>query len=101
MSTTTISVGRFRLPAPAIVLAVVAAVLAAITVAVLAAADTTRTGSTPEAPAPAANDVPTPYWLQQYLDLDAPPAADHDTKPEWLQRYLEFGEPVTNSAAPS
>ena len=100
MSVTTITVGRFRLPAPAIVTAVVLAVVAAITVAVLAIADTTRTGSSPEAPAPAADQAPTPYWLQQYLDLDAP-AADHQATPYWLQRYLEFGEPVSDSAAPS
>ena len=88
MSITTVSVGRYRLPAPAIAIAVVLAVVAAIAIAVLTVADTTPTGS-PDVPAPAAETVPTPYWLQQYLDLDAP--ADYVSKPDWMQqRDLEF-----------
>ena len=86
MSTTTVSVGRHRLPALAIVLALVAA----IALAVLAVADTTTTGTTPQVSTPAAETVPTPYWLQRYLDLDAP-AADYVSKPDWMQqRDLEF-----------
>jgi hypothetical protein len=98
MSVTTISVGRFRPPAPAI--AIVQAVLAAITLAVLTIADTTRTGSSPEAPTPAADHAPTPYWLQQYLQFEAP-AADHAPTPYWLQQYLQFEAPASDTAAPS
>jgi len=70
MSINTISVGRYRLPALAIVIALVAA----IAVAVLAVADATPTGSSREVPAPAADYVATPYWLQRYLEFEAPAA---------------------------
>ena len=90
MSVTTITAGRHHLPALALTLAV----LATIAVAVLAIANPARTGTgaTTQASAPAGETVPTPYWLQRYLDLDAP-AANHQAKPESVQRYLEFGEP--------
>ena len=68
MSTTTVSVGRYRLPA----LAVVVALVAAIALAVLAVADVTRTSSTREVSAPAADHASTPYWLQRYLEFEAP-----------------------------
>jgi len=75
MSTTTVSVGRYRLPA----LAVVVALVAAIALAVLAVADVTRTSSSREAPAPASEYVPTPYWLQRYLEFEAPGSNSADT----------------------
>jgi hypothetical protein len=96
MSTTTVSVGRYRLPA----LAVVVALVAAIALAVLAVADVTRTSSTREVSAPAANHAPTPYWLQRYLEFEAP-TADYVATPYWLQRYLEFEAPGSDSTSSS
>ena len=90
MSVTTAPAGRLRLPELVSVIAL--ALVGAVTVAVLAVADASRTGSHPVAPAPAAQDVPTPDWLQRYLDFEAPASTDVPT-PEWLQRYLDFEAP--------
>ena len=91
MSVNTASVGRLRLPELATLVAL--AIVGALTVAVLAVLDATRTGAH-EAPAPVAQDVPTPAWLQHYLEFEAPaPAAQDVPTPAWLQRYLELGAP--------
>lgn len=96
MSVNTVSVRRYRLPALAVVIAVVAAMM----VAVLAVADATRTSSTREVSAPVADHVPTPYWLQRYLEFEAP-TADSVATPYWLQRYLEFEAPGNSPTSSS
>ena len=88
MSVNTAPVGRLRLPEIASVVAL--AVVGALTVAVLALVDATRTGSHQEVSATVAEDMPTPAWLQRYLDYEAPAANDMPT-PEWLKRYLQLG----------
>ena len=93
MSVTTASVGRLRLPELATLIAL--AIVGALTVTVLAVLDATRTGSHQEAPAPVAQDVPTPAWLQRYLEFEAPaPVAQDVPTPAWLQRYLELEAPA-------
>ena len=88
MSVNTAPVGRLRLPEIASVVAL--ALVGALTVAVLALVDATPTGFHQEAPAPVAQDMPTPEWLQRYLEFEAPTTNDMPT-PEWLKRYLELG----------
>ncbi|GAA4408284.1 hypothetical protein GCM10023168_25400 [Fodinibacter luteus] len=71
MSTHVIPAGRHR--ASAIVILV--ALVAAIAVAVLAVVDAPPTGASQQGTtAPGA--VPTPDWLQRYLDVEAPVDAD-------------------------
>ena len=90
MSVNTAPVGRLRQPEIASVIAL--AVVAALTLAVLALVDAARTGTYEQAPAPAAQDVPTPEWLQRYLELEAP-ATNAMPTPEWLKGYLDFRAP--------
>lgn len=94
MSTHTVSVGRSRPPA----YAVVAAVVAAIAIAVLAVADLRfdvgpfgRADSTAEVATPSAADMPMPEWLKSYV---APKGSDMPT-PEWLKSYLAPKASVT------
>ncbi len=84
MSVNTISAGRYHLPPVAIVVAIATAfVLAAL--AVVAVADATKTGFSQEVPAPAA-EVPTPHWVQRYMEHEAP--AEVPT-PYWVERYMD------------
>ena len=66
MSTHVVPVGRHRASAATLVLALVAAAA----IAVVGVVDAPRAGSS-EARATAPGAVPTPEWLQRYLDLDA------------------------------
>ena len=92
MSVTTASVGRLRLPELATLIAL--AIVGALTVAVLAVLDATRTGSHQEVPAPVAQDVPTPAWLEHYLEFEAPAPVAHDVpNPGSLQGDLVLGAP--------
>ena len=89
MSSYVIPVSRRRASSVVSVIALVVAVVAAVGIAVLGVIDATRAGSAQErVPAPAA--VPTPDWLQRYLEFEAPVAVP---TPDWLQRYLEFEAP--------
>jgi hypothetical protein len=89
MSSHVIPVGRPRASSVVSVLALVVAVVAAVGIAVLGVIDATRAGSSQaRVPAPAA--VPTPDWLQRYLEFEAPVVVP---TPDWLQRYLEFEAP--------
>lgn len=71
MSTHAVPVVRHRASAATLVLALVASVA----IVVLGVVDAPRAGSSePRTIAPGA--VPTPDWLQRYLDVEAPAVAD-------------------------
>ncbi len=70
MSTYVVPVGRHRASGVLLVIAVVVAV----TIAVLGVLDASRAGSSEGREAPAV--MPTPDWLQRYLDVEAPTGSD-------------------------
>jgi hypothetical protein len=95
MSTHTISAGRYRPPAFAAITALAAVlVIAALAFALMTfgAGSFSGTGSSVEVAAPAAGDMPTPEWLESYLE---PAGATSIPTPEWLEHYLELEAPVT------
>src|SRR5918995_2695814 len=95
MSTHTVSVGRYRPPAFAAITALAAVlVIASLAFAVMTfgAESFSGTGSTVEVPAPAAGDMPTPEWLESYLQ---PNGATSIPTPEWLESYLHARRTAT------
>ena len=95
MSTHTVSVGRSRPPAFAAITALAAVlVIAALAFAAMTfdAGSFSGTRSSVEVPAPSADDMPTPEWLESYLE---PRGAVSIPTPEWLEGYLELEAPVT------
>ena len=70
MSTHVVPVVRHRASAATLVLALVLALAVAAAIAVVGVVDAPRAGSS-GARATAPGAVPTPDWLQRYLDLDA------------------------------